>query len=159
MRKPKSDIWPKCLNEKKNSAMCHMRHSAYGSIPCSWLSKLYTTVFQEQLPPVLECKSWRVNLLYPLLLMKTTNGVRWGTGCCAQGPELFSKYVGDSERAVRHLFSKARAAAPSIVFIDELDALAVERGRWASLQFIVAVWKKTFEKKLKITEESVENGV
>lgn len=91
--------------------------------------------------------------------MKTTNGVRWGTGCCAQGPELFSKYVGDSERAVRRLFSKARAAAPSIVFIDELDALAVERGRWASLQFIVAVWKKNFEKKLKITEESVENGV
>ena len=45
-----------------------------------------------------------------------------------KGPELFSKYVGDSERAIRKIFSKARSAAPSIVFIDELDALAIERG-------------------------------
>lgn len=45
-----------------------------------------------------------------------------------QGPELFSKYVGDSERAIRRIFSKARSAAPSIVFVDELDALAIERG-------------------------------
>lgn len=45
-----------------------------------------------------------------------------------KGPELFSKYVGDSEKAIRKTFSKARSAAPSIVFIDELDALAIERG-------------------------------
>ena len=45
-----------------------------------------------------------------------------------KGPELFSKYVGDSEKAIRKMFSKARSAAPSIVFIDELDALAIERG-------------------------------
>ncbi|MFT7806377.1 spermatogenesis-associated protein 5 [Arapaima gigas] len=45
-----------------------------------------------------------------------------------KGPELFSKYVGESERAVREVFKKARAVAPSIVFFDELDALAVERG-------------------------------
>ncbi|KAJ8297623.1 hypothetical protein KUTeg_024154 [Tegillarca granosa] len=43
--------------------------------------------------------------------------------------ELFSKWVGESERAVREVFRKARAAAPSIVFFDEIDALAVERGR------------------------------
>lgn len=46
-----------------------------------------------------------------------------------QGPELFSKWVGESERAVREVFRKARAAAPSIIFFDEIDALAVERGR------------------------------
>ncbi|XP_076815357.1 ATPase family gene 2 protein homolog A-like [Clavelina lepadiformis] len=45
-----------------------------------------------------------------------------------KGPELFSKYVGDSERAIRRIFAKARSAAPAIVFFDELDALAIERG-------------------------------
>ncbi|MEJ1277459.1 spermatogenesis associated 5 [Cricetulus griseus] len=44
------------------------------------------------------------------------------------GPELMNKYVGESERAVREIFRKARAVAPSIIFFDELDALAVERG-------------------------------
>ncbi|KAI5775783.1 SPATA5 [Gulo gulo luscus] len=45
-----------------------------------------------------------------------------------KGPELMNKYVGESERAVREIFRKARAVAPSIIFFDELDALAVERG-------------------------------
>ncbi|XP_030740650.1 ATPase family protein 2 homolog [Echinops telfairi] len=45
-----------------------------------------------------------------------------------KGPELMNKYVGESERAVREIFRKAKAVAPSIIFFDELDALAVERG-------------------------------
>ena len=45
-----------------------------------------------------------------------------------KGPELFSKYVGDSEKAVRAVFRKARQAAPSIIFFDEVDALAPRRG-------------------------------
>jgi len=45
-----------------------------------------------------------------------------------KGPELFSKYVGDSEKAVRDIFRKARQASPSIIFFDEIDALAVARG-------------------------------
>lgn len=45
-----------------------------------------------------------------------------------KGPELLSKYVGDSELAVRKLFHRARASAPCIVFFDELDALAPRRG-------------------------------
>ncbi|XP_023651707.2 ATPase family gene 2 protein homolog A [Paramormyrops kingsleyae] len=49
-----------------------------------------------------------------------------------KGPELLSKYVGESERAVREVFRKARAVAPSIVFFDEIDALAVERGSSAA---------------------------
>lgn len=44
-----------------------------------------------------------------------------------KGPELFNKWVGESEKAVREVFRKARAAAPSIVFFDEIDALAVRR--------------------------------
>ncbi|XP_038214420.1 ATPase family protein 2 homolog [Zerene cesonia] len=45
-----------------------------------------------------------------------------------KGPELFSKFVGESERAVRDLFTKARQVAPSIVFFDEMDAIGGERG-------------------------------
>lgn len=45
-----------------------------------------------------------------------------------KGPEVFSKWVGDSERAIREIFRKARLAAPSIVFFDEFDAIAARRG-------------------------------
>ncbi|NXA06029.1 SPAT5 protein, partial [Sapayoa aenigma] len=45
-----------------------------------------------------------------------------------KGPELMNKFVGESERAVREIFRKARAVSPSILFFDEIDALAVERG-------------------------------
>ncbi|RXK42435.1 AAA family ATPase [Tremella mesenterica] len=44
-----------------------------------------------------------------------------------KGPELLNKYVGESERAVREVFRKARAAAPSIIFFDEVDALGSSR--------------------------------
>jgi len=45
-----------------------------------------------------------------------------------KGPEFLSKWVGESERAVRELFRKARMAAPCIIFIDEIDAVASARG-------------------------------
>jgi len=44
-----------------------------------------------------------------------------------KGPELLSKWVGESERGVREVFRKARMSAPSIVFLDEIDALARNR--------------------------------
>ena len=44
-----------------------------------------------------------------------------------KGPELFSKWVGESERAVRELFRKAKQVAPAIIFFDEIDALGSER--------------------------------
>src|SRR6188472_1751793 len=46
-----------------------------------------------------------------------------------KGPELLSKWVGESEKGVREIFRKARQAAPCIVFFDELDAVAPRRGR------------------------------
>jgi transitional endoplasmic reticulum ATPase len=45
-----------------------------------------------------------------------------------QGPELLSKFAGDSERGVREVFHKARQAAPCVVFFDEVDALFPARG-------------------------------
>ncbi len=45
-----------------------------------------------------------------------------------RGPQLLSKWVGESERAVREVFKKARQVAPSIIFFDEIDALAPSRG-------------------------------
>jgi len=50
---------------------------------------------------------------------------------CVNGPELLSKWVGASEQAVRELFTKARQAAPCVVFIDEIDTLAPHRGRYS----------------------------
>ncbi|TKX81169.1 AAA family ATPase [Halorubrum sp. SD626R] len=43
------------------------------------------------------------------------------------GPELLDRYVGESEKAVRDLFDRARQAAPVIVFFDEIDAIAADR--------------------------------
>ena len=45
-----------------------------------------------------------------------------------KGGELLSMYVGESERAVREVFRKARAASPSIIFFDEIDAIGSARG-------------------------------
>ena len=45
-----------------------------------------------------------------------------------KGPEIFSKWVGESEKAIREIFKKARQSSPSIVFLDELDAVAPRRG-------------------------------
>ncbi len=45
-----------------------------------------------------------------------------------RGPEIFSKWVGESEKAIREIFRKARMAAPSIIFFDEFDALVPSRG-------------------------------
>jgi transitional endoplasmic reticulum ATPase len=45
-----------------------------------------------------------------------------------KGPEIFSKYVGESEEAVREVFKKARQVAPCVLFIDEIDAIAPRRG-------------------------------
>ncbi|KAK9744285.1 AAA+ lid domain [Popillia japonica] len=49
-----------------------------------------------------------------------------------KGPELFSKWVGESEKAVRDVFKKARQVAPSIIFFDEIDALGGERSSGSS---------------------------
>jgi transitional endoplasmic reticulum ATPase len=49
-----------------------------------------------------------------------------------KGPELLSKWVGESEKGVREIFRKARQAAPCIIFLDEVDALVPRRGSGGS---------------------------
>lgn len=46
-----------------------------------------------------------------------------------KGPELLSKWVGESEKGVRDIFSKARENAPTVIFFDEIDSIATERGQ------------------------------
>jgi transitional endoplasmic reticulum ATPase len=45
-----------------------------------------------------------------------------------KGPEIFSKWVGESEKAIREVFRKARMAAPAVIFFDEIDSLSPRRG-------------------------------
>jgi len=45
-----------------------------------------------------------------------------------KGPEVFSKWVGESEKAIREVFRKARMAAPAVIFFDEVDSLSPRRG-------------------------------
>ncbi len=49
-----------------------------------------------------------------------------------KGPELLSKWVGESEKAIREVFRKAKMAAPCIIFFDEFDSIAPSRGRYTS---------------------------
>lgn len=46
-----------------------------------------------------------------------------------KGPELLNKYVGESEKAVRQLFKRAKSSAPCVIFFDELDSLVPKRGQ------------------------------
>ncbi len=48
-----------------------------------------------------------------------------------KGPEIYSKWVGESERAIREVFRKARQVAPCVIFLDEIDAIAPARGAGA----------------------------
>ncbi|MFG1605734.1 AAA family ATPase [Actinoplanes sp. NPDC049265] len=62
-------------------------------------------------------------------LVKAIAGTGRANVLSVKGAELLSKWVGDSEKAVRELFRRAREAAPTLVFLDEVDALAPQRGQ------------------------------
>jgi transitional endoplasmic reticulum ATPase len=62
-------------------------------------------------------------------LVKAIAGTGKANVLSVKGAELLSKWVGDSERSVRELFRRARDAAPTLIFLDEVDALAPMRGQ------------------------------
>ncbi len=61
------------------------------------------------------------------LLAKAAAGESDANFLAINGPEIYSKWVGESEKTLREIFKKARQAAPTILFIDELDAIAPKR--------------------------------
>ncbi|GAA6000847.1 hypothetical protein JCM10207_004688 [Rhodosporidiobolus poonsookiae] len=61
------------------------------------------------------------------LLAKAVANASKANFISVKGPELLNKYVGESERAVRQVFARARASSPCIIFFDEIDALAPKR--------------------------------
>lgn len=61
------------------------------------------------------------------LLAKAVANESMANFISVKGPELLNKYVGESERAVRQVFARARASSPCIIFFDELDALVPKR--------------------------------
>ena len=62
------------------------------------------------------------------LLAKAVAGETEANFISVKGPEIMSKWVGESEKAIREIFRKARQVSPCIVFIDELDSIAPRRG-------------------------------
>ena len=62
------------------------------------------------------------------LLAKAVATERESNFISIKGPEILSKYVGESEKTLREIFRKARLAAPCIIFIDEIDSIAHPRG-------------------------------
>ncbi len=61
------------------------------------------------------------------LLAKAVSNESRANFIAIKGPELLNKYVGESEKAVRSVFARARNSAPCVVFFDELDALCPKR--------------------------------
>jgi len=62
------------------------------------------------------------------LLAKAVATERGANFIAVRGPEILSKWVGESEKAVREIFRKARMYAPTVIFFDEIDAIAPARG-------------------------------
>ncbi len=62
------------------------------------------------------------------LLAKAVANEAGANFIAVKGPELLSKWVGESEKAIREVFRKARMVAPAIIFFDEIDSIAPRRG-------------------------------
>ena len=71
------------------------------------------------------CKPTNAALKYNALLRATF----FPLACSIKGPELINMYVGQSEQNVREVFTRAQSARPCVIFFDELDSLAPNRGR------------------------------
>jgi hypothetical protein len=88
--------------------------------PLSHISHLSTCISKSSLVVIAchgsVCISFLVNLVVCVFLLLFSKQVDVGQ----QGPELLNKYVGESERAVRQLFTRARASSPCILFFDEV---------------------------------------
>ncbi|MFX1574159.1 MAG: CDC48 family AAA ATPase [Promethearchaeota archaeon] len=73
------------------------------------------------------------------LLAKAISNESQSNFIAIKGPEIFSKWVGESEKAVREIFRKARQAAPSIIYFDEIDAISAGRGSYENTHTFASI--------------------
>ncbi len=66
------------------------------------------------------------------LLAKAVANESGANFIAVNGPEIFSKWVGESEKAIREIFKKAKQVAPCVIFFDEIDSIAPKRGLYGS---------------------------
>lgn len=92
-----------------------------------WLLKHPESFTQMHVQPPKEVLLYRPPGCSKMMIAKALANESGLNFLAIKGPKLMNKYVGESERAVRQVFSKARMVAPSIVFF-ELDTLVVEMG-------------------------------
>jgi peroxin-1 len=89
----------------------------------------YSKLFQYSV----EIEKWIVNLWIPqtgkTLLASAVSKECGLNFLTVKGPEVLNKYIGASEQTVRSIFEKAEAAKPCIIFFDEFDSIAAERGK------------------------------
>lgn len=87
---------------------------------CSYFALVFLNPLSSQI-----CVS---HLKLQTLLAKAIANESGANFISVKGPELLDKYVGESERAVRVVFERARSSSPCIIFFDELDSLCPKRG-------------------------------
>jgi len=143
----------KITNENFQEALIGIEPSALREVLITQPSETWKDIggLNEVIDELREVVEWPLKYpeLYKHLKSKPPNGImlygRPGTGktliakalanesevnfISVKGPEFLSKWVGESEKAVRETFRKARSAAPCIIFFDEIDAIAGIRGR------------------------------
>jgi transitional endoplasmic reticulum ATPase len=143
----------KITNENFQEALLGIEPSALREVLITQPSETWDDIggLNEVIDELREVVEWPLKYpeLYKHLKSKPPNGImlygRPGTGktliakalahesevnfISVKGPEFLSKWVGESEKAVRETFRKARSAAPCIIFFDEIDAIAGVRGR------------------------------
>lgn len=130
---------PRILPSSKREGFATVPDTTFSDIGAltSTISELYTSIINPILRPALYTSLgiaaptglllWGPPGCGKTLLAKAVANASHANFISIKGPELLNKFVGESERAVRQVFVRARSSVPCVVFFDELDALVPRR--------------------------------